>query len=136
MGDVDPARSRIMSAVGQRNTRPEMIVRKVLHGLGLRFRLHRTDLPGTPDVVLSKHRTVVFVHGCFWHRHVGCPKATTPKTRVEFWKAKFERNVERDLQNERALLNRGWSVIVIWECETKDTSRLRLRLADTFGLST
>lgn len=129
---TDPIRSRIMSAVRQKNTGPEIIVRRILHGLGLRFRLHRKDLPGRPDIVLAKHKTVVFVHGCFWHRHSGCSKTTTPKTRKEFWQTKFDQNVERDLRSERALVDRGWNVLVIWECETSDLVRLRERLSNEF----
>ncbi len=121
-----------MSAVRQKNTGPETIVRQILHGLGLRFRLHRKDLPGTPDIVLPKHRTVVCVHGCFWHRHGGCSKTTTPKTRVEFWQEKFDRNVDRDLRNESALLDQGWSVLVVWECEIRDRACLRERLSRVF----
>lgn len=129
---TDPIRSRIMRAVRQKDTGPETIVRRILHGLGLRFRLHRKDLPGTPDIVLAKHKTVVFVHGCFWHRHRGCSKTTTPKTRKEFWKTKFDQNVERDLRIERALFDRGWNVLVIWGCETNDLIRLRKRLSNEF----
>lgn len=130
--ETDPIRSRIMSAVRQKDTGPETIVRQLLHELGLRFRLQRKDLPGTPDIVLPKHKTVIFVHGCFWHRHDGCSKATTPKTRVEFWLEKFERNMDRDRRNERALLEQGWQVLVVWECETKDRDRLRERLSRAF----
>lgn len=132
---TDPIRSRIMSAVRQKNTGPETIVRQVLHGLGLRFRLHRKDIPGTPDIVLPKHRAVIFVHGCFWHRHRGCSKTTTPKTRVEFWQEKFGRNVDRDLRNERVLLEQGWNVLVVWECETKSQASLQERLRDAFDLN-
>ena len=130
---IDPIRSRIMGAVRQKNTGPETIVRQVLHGLGLRFRLHRKDIPGTPDVVLPKHRTVVFVHGCFWHRHRGCSKTTTPKTRVEFWQEKFNRNVDRDQQNTRTLLDQGWKVLTVWECETQNRDRLKERLTREFA---
>jgi DNA mismatch endonuclease (patch repair protein) len=135
MSSIDPIRSRIMSAVRQKNTGPETIVRRVLHGLGLRFRLHRNDLPGTPDIVLPKHRTVVFVHGCFWHRHGGCSKTTTPKTRLEFWLEKFDRNVDRDLRKERALVEEGWKVLVVWECETRDRACLRERMSRAFAPS-
>lgn len=130
---VDPTRSNIMRAVGRENTKPEMVVRRILHGLGLRFRLHRRDLPGTPDLVLPKYRTAIFVHGCFWHRHRGCSKATTPKTRVDFWKTKFEQNVRRDRKNEDVLVEGGWSVLTIWECETRKPEELKAKLAKTFG---
>lgn len=131
---VDPTRSRIMRAVRRAHTKPELIVRKALHGLGLRFRLQRRDLPGTPDVVLAKHRTAIFVHGCFWHRHGGCRMATMPKTRVEFWAEKFGRNVERDAKNERALTDAGWRVLTIWECETRNLGVLGDRLRHEFHL--
>lgn len=132
---VDAMRSHIMRSVRQAHTGPEMVVRKVLHGLGLRFRLQRRDLPGTPDVVLPRHRTAIFVHGCFWHRHPGCRKATMPKTRVEFWRDKFDRNVARDCEKESALVQAGWHVLTIWECETRDPDALAIRLRETFGLS-
>lgn len=112
-------RSALMSRVRGKNTSPELRVRRLAHAMGLRFRLHRRDLPGTPDIVLPKYNTVVFVHGCFWHRHPGCRKATTPKSNVDFWEAKFLRNVERDQTNRLLLEKAGWRVIVIWECETK-----------------
>ncbi|MBI2240939.1 MAG: DNA mismatch endonuclease Vsr [Magnetospirillum gryphiswaldense] len=117
-----------MSAVRGKNTEPEMRVRRLLHAKGYRFRLHRSDLPGTPDIVLPRHRTVIFVHGCFWHRHTGCKRATTPKTRVAFWTEKFERNVARDRLKETALREMGWQVIVVWECETKATEILAAKL--------
>lgn len=123
-----------MRSVRQAHTGPELIVRKILHGLGLRFRLQRRDLPGTPDIVLPKHRTVIFVHGCFWHRHVGCSKATTPKTRVEFWQDKFDRNIERDQIKEQALVASGWRVLTVWECETRQPSTLMNKLRAAFSL--
>lgn len=122
--EVDPARSRIMRAVGQKHTAPEMAVRRILHALGYRFRVQRRDLPGSPDIVLPKYKTAIFVHGCFWHRHPGCKKMTTPKTRVPFWTEKFERNVTRDREKESALREMGWQVLVVWECEAKDATKL------------
>lgn len=119
-----------MAKVGPRDTKPELIVRRILHALGRRFRLHRRDLPGTPDIVLPAPRKAIFVHGCFWHRHEGCRKATTPKTRVEFWQEKFERNVERDRRKERELREAGWDVLTVWECETRDHEGLKQRLRD------
>ena len=110
-------RSRMMSGIRGRNTRPEMTVRKFLHSQGFRFRLHRKDLPGTPDIVLPKHKTVIFVHGCFWHRHSNCRFATMPQTNIEFWNSKFESNVVRDEKNESALKASGWHVLILWECE-------------------
>jgi len=125
-------RSEIMRAVRQKDTKPEIIVRKILHGLGFRFRLHRTDLPGTPDIVLRKYKTAIFVHGCFWHRHEGCRLASTPKTRQEYWLPKFEANVERDARKIAQLQTMGWQPMVIWECETRDLVELVSRLTRHF----
>ncbi|MDB5683491.1 MAG: very short patch repair endonuclease, partial [Sphingomonas bacterium] len=91
------------------------VVRRALHALGFRFRLHRADLPGRPDIVLPKHKTAIFVHGCFWHRHPDCPKASTPRTRVDFWRHKFVTNVARDRRNVQALEDAGWRVLTVWE---------------------
>ncbi len=113
-------RSDIMRCVHSTDTTPERKVRSLLHKLGYRFRIHRPDLPGKPDIVLPKRRTVVFVHGCFWHRHQGCPRATTPASRQEYWLPKFRRTVDRDRKNQEELRQRGWNVVVVWECETKD----------------
>ena len=113
-----------MARVKGKNTKPELIVRQVLHRQGYRFRLHRRDLAGRPDIVLPKYRPVIFVHGCFWHRHSGCAKASTPKTRVEFWQDKFDTNVARDIRNAKNLTMAGWQVLTIWECETKDIREL------------
>lgn len=112
-------RSDIMARVRSRNTKPELAVRSMLHRMGYRFRLHRKDLPGKPDVVLPRYRTVVFVHGCFWHQHTGCKKATLPKRNSEFWEAKLKRNIERDEETRRRLESSGWHVLVLWECEVK-----------------
>ena len=106
-----------MAAIKSKNTKPEIAVRRLLHSLGYRFRLHRKDLPGSPDIVLPKYKTVIFVHGCFWHRHVNCKFATTPKTREEFWENKFKQNEERDKNNFKELKNLNWKVLVLWECE-------------------
>ncbi|GAA4035704.1 DNA mismatch endonuclease Vsr [Sphingomonas rosea] len=127
-------RSRLMSRVPQKNTSPELRVRRAAHALGLRFRIHRRNLPGTPDLVFPKYKVAIFVHGCFWHRHPGCPKASVPKTRQEFWEAKFARNVERDRHVDAQLSARGWRVCKLWECETKDEQTLRERLVRIFGL--
>ncbi len=121
-------RSEIMRRVRGKDTTPEMVVRSLLHRLGFRFRLHRADLPGTPDIVLPKYRAVIFVHGCFWHRHVGCPRASIPATRQEYWLPKFRRTLERDTQNHRLLRSAGWNVIVVWECELRDIRQLAARL--------
>lgn len=101
-----------------------MIVRRMLHALGYRFRLHRKDLPGKPDIVLQKHRTAIFVHGCFWHRHPGCKRASTPATNIEFWRNKFAANVSRDAKQIEVLESGRWRVLVVWECETKNPMAL------------
>ena len=126
---VDKARrSAIMRAVRSRDTGPERSVRKLLHALGYRFRLHRKDLPGKPDIVFPGRRKVIFVHGCFWHRHKGCRWTTTPKSNVAFWTEKFEANVRRDRKNARDLRRAGWGVMVIWQCQAADTEKLARRL--------
>lgn len=122
-----------MAAVKSKNTAPELVVRSVLHSLGLRFRIHQRDLPGHPDVVLKRHRTVIFVHGCFWHGH-GCRRGRPPSTRQDFWIPKLKRNRDRDLEQVTELKKRGWRVLLIWECEVKDQSALRARLAMQFSL--
>ena len=130
MTDIfDPEkRSQIMSRIRGRDTKPELIVRRVAHGLGFRFRLHRKDLPGRPDIVFPRHQAVIVVHGCFWHRHPGCKRASSPKTREGYWQNKFEDNVVRDKRNETALRDLGWKVMVIWECETKDHEAVAARI--------
>ncbi len=125
-------RSWNMSRIHGKDTTPELTVRSLLHRLGHRFRLHRKDLPGQPDIVLPKHQTVVFVHGCYWHRHKGCSFAYTPKSRKEFWQRKFEENVERDKRTKRQLRNLGWRIITVWECETRDLHALTKRLSLQF----
>jgi DNA mismatch endonuclease (patch repair protein) len=112
-----------MAQIRSKNTTPEISVRKAAHAAGLRFRLHRSDLPGTPDLVFPARRTAVFVHGCFWHRHA-CGRATVPATNVDYWAAKFDRNVRRDACNTAELRKLGWRCVRIWECETKDPNRL------------
>ena len=109
-----------MSAIKSKNTKPEIKVRKILHSMGYRFRLHRKDLLGSPDIVLPKYKTVIFVHGCFWHRHQNCKYASTPKTRQEFWNKKFNENINRDKINQENLSSKGWKIIIVWECEIKD----------------
>ena len=121
-------RSWNMSRIRSKNTSPERKLRSLLHALGYRFRLHRRDLPGQPDIVLPRFRAVVFVHGCYWHRHRNCRYAYTPKTRVEFWRSKFDENVERDRQALRSLRELGWRVLVVWECEIPDEKALTRRL--------
>ncbi|WP_340162438.1 MULTISPECIES: very short patch repair endonuclease [Halomonadaceae] len=112
-------RSHNMSAIRGKDTKPEMLVRRYLHSCGYRFRLHRKDLPGKPDLVMPKYQLVIFVHGCFWHRHENCRYSTTPSNRSEFWQEKFAKNVERDSRNREALLESGWRVLIIWECGLK-----------------
>ena len=123
-------RSWNMSRIRGKDTKPEMRVRSLLHRMGFRFRLHRKDLPGKPDIVLPAYETVIFVHGCFWHRHPGCRFAYTPKSRVDFWQTKFRRNVERHQEVEAELEELGWRVVVIWECETASQEQLQQRLYD------
>ena len=121
-------RSLMMGRIRGADTRPELRVRRMLHGLGFRFRLHRRDLPGRPDIVLPGRRAAVFVHGCFWHDHAGCRYATKPKSNTAFWAQKFARNRERDAAAEWALGARGWTVLVVWECELRNPDALRARL--------
>lgn len=131
--DVPPERSQLMARVRGKNTKPEIAVRQVLHRLGYRFRLHRAALAGRPDIVLPRYRTAIFVHGCFWHRHPDCSKATTPKTRVNFWNDKFAANVARDRRNTDALQRAGWQVVVIWECEVRHVEELAAKLTKALG---
>lgn len=121
-------RSRIMAAIKGKDTKPEMAVRKLVHRLGFRFRLHRRDLPGSPDIVFYRFRKVIFVHGCFWHRHPGCKYAYTPKSRAEFWIQKLEANVWRDAAAQEALVAAGWEVLVVWECETANMASLSQKI--------
>lgn len=125
MADVHnkETRSFNMSRIKGKDTKPEMLVRKYLHAHGLRYRLHSAGLPGKPDVVLPKYKTVVFVHGCFWHRHEGCRYFVVPKTRTEFWMNKIGRNVANDEKQHEALTVAGWRVLTIWECELKPAVR-------------
>lgn len=115
-----------MSAIKGRDTKPEVLVRKLLHELGYRFRIQRKDLPGKPDIVLPKYKTAIFINGCFWHRHKGCKYASTPSTNSNFWEKKFAANVERDIRNYAALKEQGWNVLIIWECEVKELLRTKI----------
>lgn len=115
-------RSAIMARIRSKATSPEVRVRKAAHALGLRFRLHRRDLPGNPDLVFRGLNLVLFVHGCFWHQHVGCRRASVPKSRTDYWGPKLARNVARDRTNAQSLQQLGWKVRIIWECEVKDQS--------------
>ena len=125
-------RSEIMRAVRGKNTGPEMTVRSAAHRLGLRFRLHDANLPGRPDMVLPKWKTVIFINGCFWHRHENCKKATMPKSNVDFWQAKFEANLARDECNYRSLSELGWRAIVVWQCEARSREEATKLLSDHF----
>lgn len=138
MVDIVPpeVRSRMMARIRGRDTLPERLVRSYLHRAGLRFRLHAPDLPGRPDIVLPRWHAVVFVHGCFWHRHTGCPRCTTPSSNPAFWQAKFSANVERDQRKAAALRRLGWRVFTVWECQVNHERRMarlvdRIRLEDT-----
>lgn len=129
MDQLSPERrSWNMSRIRNRDTKPERVVRSTLHRLGYRFRLHQASLPGRPDIVLPGRRTVVLVHGCYWHRHPGCRQAYTPKSNLEFWAAKFHENVSRDQRQQKQLRSLGWNVITVWECETKHPENLAERL--------
>lgn len=121
-------RSHIMSLVKGKDTRPEMLVRRLLHSAGFRYRLHDAELPGKPDLVFSRKRKVIFVHGCFWHCHKGCSQARIPKSNQEYWLAKLEGNKARDETNLRKLRDTGWQTLVVWECELRDLDSLALRL--------
>lgn len=114
-----PQRSRMMSSIRGKNTKPELMLRSNLFARGFRYRLHVRGLPGSPDLVFPKHHVVIFVHGCFWHRHEGCRYTTTPKTNEEFWRQKFRENVARDWRDQKMLYELGWRVAVVWECALK-----------------
>jgi DNA mismatch endonuclease (patch repair protein) len=122
-----------MRRIRGKDSAPELVVRGLLHKLGYRYRLHRKDLPGRPDIVFTTRRKVIFVHGCFWHRHPDCKFAYNPKTRLDFWSTKFRQNVERDNRATTALMASGWSVLVVWECETADAKLLTIRLRAFLG---
>jgi DNA mismatch endonuclease, patch repair protein len=121
-------RSRIMSRVKGRDTKPEKLVRRLLHAMGYRFRLHRKDLPGKPDIVLPRHKKIVFVHGCFWHGHPSCRRAARPTSNVAFWNTKIDANIERDAVAQRALAMLGWRYLIVWQCETRNLLALTTKL--------
>jgi len=121
-------RSRIMSRIKGRDTKPEKFVRSLLHAMGYRFRLHRKDLPGKPDIVLPKHRKVVFVHGCFWHGHSDCCRAERPKANADFWNKKIDANMARDANAQSSLNKLGWDFLVLWQCEMRDVEKLQRNL--------
>lgn len=130
-----PQRSANMSRVRNKNTEPELLVRRVLHSAGYRFRLHRRDLPGSPDIVLPKWKTAIFVHGCFWHGHDGCRRSKLPATRTAFWKAKIERNRDRDRATNEGLVALGYRVVTLWECELRSESSILSSVNSATGLS-
>jgi DNA mismatch endonuclease (patch repair protein) len=127
-------RSWLMSRVRGKDTKPELVVRKIAWSLGARYRLHVKRLPGRPDLVFASRRKAIFVNGCFWHRHQGCRLSTTPKTNTSFWNEKFKANVARDRRNIAELEAAGWSVLTIWQCETKDLPELHKRLSEFLGI--
>ena len=120
-------RSKVMAAVRQRHTAPEMMVRRMLHGMGYRYRLHQRDLPGSPDLVFPSRKKVIFVHGCFWHGHT-CPKGALPRTRLDFWRTKIEKNKKRDARVLAQLQSTGWKATVVWQCELVARTTLECRL--------
>ena len=117
-------RSRMMASIKGKDTRPELVLRRALHARGLRYRLHAAGLPGKPDMVFNRYRAVVFVHGCFWHRHTGCRFASTPSSRIEFWQPKFDANVLRDRAVRGHLLKNGWRVATVWECALRKPGQI------------
>ncbi|MGK8204317.1 very short patch repair endonuclease [Burkholderia cenocepacia] len=127
------SRSENMRRIRSKNTTPEMTVRRLLHGLGYRYRLHRKDIPGKPDIVIAGRRKAIFIHGCFWHQHVACREGRPPKSNDAYWRPKLERNQQRDRQNLEALTALGWTVLVVWECEVESDSTLPERLVQFLG---
>jgi DNA mismatch endonuclease Vsr len=138
-GEVDrlskSQRSQHMARIRSKNTGPELAIRRALFRLGYRFRLHINDLPGTPDIVFRNRRKAVFIHGCFWHAHKGCHLAKIPKTRTEYWRAKFLRNAKRDRSSKRKLRSMGWSTLTIWECQIAREEHVMRRLTRYLGLA-
>ena len=126
-------RSRLMAKIKGKNTRPEIAARSLLHRAGYRFRIHVASLPGKPDIVLAKHSTAVFIHGCFWHRHRGCKLASTPKSHRKFWADKFARNVANDRKHLRQLRRLGWKVVTVWECQLRRPERVLRRIQGVLG---
>lgn len=126
-------RSWNMSRIKAKDTKPEIAVRQALHALGYRFRLENPDIPGKPDIILPKYKTVIYVHGCFWHRHLGCKYAYTPKSKIYFWTKKFAANIKRDVVVSEKLKNSDWTQLIIWECQTRDREKLTNILKDFFS---
>lgn len=131
--DVPEPRRRVMAAIRGRDTGPEIAVRRMLHAMGYRYRVHRRDLPGRPDVTFPSRRKIVFVHGCFWHQHSGCRAAKVPRTRTQYWGPKLAKNMDRDRRNLEALANSGWAVTIVWECELAHPEGVVARLANFLG---
>ena len=127
---TQPERSKRMSLIRGKNTSPELQVRRIVHSMGFRYSLHKKDLPGKPDIVLTRLNAIIFVHGCFWHRHAAsrCRLARLPKSRLDFWLPKLESNRLRDQKNMRGLRSRGWKILVVWECELRDIERIKNRI--------
>lgn len=123
-----------MAQIRAKDTKPEKIVRSLLHKMGFRFRIHRSDLPGTPDIVLPRHKTIIFVHGCFWHFHEGCKEAILPKTNTEYWREKLYKNIKRDQINNQELEKIGWNVLEIWECEIQDLRILSTKIKENIKI--
>lgn len=119
-------RSEIMSLISGKNTKPEIVIRKIAHSLGYRFRLHKKDLPGKPDIVFPKYKKVIFVNGCFWHSHKNCKRSKLPTTNAKFWKEKIEGNKKKDKSNYIRLKKLGWDYMVIWQCEIKDSNKEKI----------
>lgn len=125
---VTDVRSRIMSSVKRQNTGPEVRVRKLLHAMGYRFRLHKKELPGTPDIALSRYKAAIFVHGCFWHQHRGCKYSRRPSSNISYWNKKLDANIERDRKNIKELVKLGWKVLILWQCEIKDAEAIKRKI--------
>jgi DNA mismatch endonuclease (patch repair protein) len=130
---VPEARRNVMRANKGKGSKPELVVRRLVHGMGYRYRVHKRDLPGTPDLTFAGRKAVVQVHGCFWHQHPGCRRAHVPATRTDYWGPKLARNVHRDRRDEDALREMGWRVLVVWECELRDRTALAARLQEFLG---
>lgn len=122
-----------MSHISGGDTKPELVVRKLLHSMGYRYRLHVRTLPGKPDIVLPRHKKIIFVHGCFWHGHSDCPRAKRPSSNIEFWNSKIENNIRRDRKNLTALAELGWKTLVVWSCDIKDVKFLDRKLRNFLG---
>jgi DNA mismatch endonuclease (patch repair protein) len=126
-------RSERMGRVKSKDTKPELVVRRLVYGLGFKYRLHASRMPGKPDLVFTRLKSIIFVHGCFWHRHSGCALCRMPKSRLEFWEPKLEENRRRDSRNQRKLRRDGWRLLVIWECQLANQDRVKSRILEFLG---